>query len=371
MDVYPSAATAAWLQLARVPGLRPNRLHALIAEYGSPEAVLAADSRSLAERGVGAAARAALLRPDPVAHARDLAWLSESGNDLVTRNDPDYPAALAACHDPPPLLFLRGCRALLAAPCIAVVGSRNPTGAGRTVARQLAGALAEAGLAVVSGLAVGIDGVAHSAALEVGGMTVAVTGNGLDRVYPAVHRDLARRVGEHGLLISEFSPGTPPLARHFPQRNRVISGLSLGVLVIEAALRSGSLITARLAADQGREVFAVPGALSNPLTRGCHRLIRDGATLVECVDDVLAELPGPRRAVPPAPGRLAAAPRPGTRDGDLAVVLRAGPASLDALVEATGRPAGAVAAGLLALELAGHVSSDPGGRYTWLPGSRK
>ena len=208
-------------------------------------------------------------------------WLSQPGNHVVHFQDAAYPALLKQIADPPPLLFVRGDRDYLAQPQLAIVGSRNPTHTGRALAREFAAHLASFGLTITSGLASGIDGAAHQGAIEAGGTTLAVTGTGLDRVYPARHRDLAHRVAENGALVTEFPPGTAPLAANFPRRNRLISGLSLGTLVVEAALRSGSLITARSALEQGREVFAIPGSIHNPLARGCHALIRDGAKLVE------------------------------------------------------------------------------------------
>jgi DNA processing protein len=207
----------------------------------------------------------------------------------LTVTDPRYPPQLADIHDPPPLLYVRGEVQLLSEPQIAIVGSRNPTPGGAEITQEFARHLTGYGLIVTSGLAQGIDGAAHLGALE-NGRTIAVFGTGLDRVYPAAHRTLARQIAENGALVSEFPPGCEPLAQNFPRRNRLISGLSLGVLVTEAALKSGSLITARTALEQGREVFAVPGSIRNPLARGCHALLRDGAKLVESAADILAEL---------------------------------------------------------------------------------
>ena len=270
---------------------------------------------------------------------------------------------------------MRGDPLLLGEPQLAVVGSRNPTPGGREITRELAGALAGFGLVITSGLAVGVDAVAHEAALEQG-RTVAVLGTGPDRVYPAVHRDLARRIAENGALVTELAPGEGPQACHFPRRNRIIAGLSLGTLVTEAALKSGSLITARQAAEQGREVFAVPGSIRNPLARGCHALIRDGARLVEAAAEVLAELaPRLRGALGPVPTSVPGDPSPvdaGNSGGadrldpdyrSLLDALGYEPVSQDELIRRTGLPAQSVSSMLLVLELEGHVLSSPGGRY--------
>ncbi|HEY5719485.1 MAG TPA: DNA-processing protein DprA, partial [Gammaproteobacteria bacterium] len=363
MDVALPPHARAWLTLARVPRLGPRSLRGLLGRFPDPRALLAATPAELHRRGLPAALHDHLRSVDRAAVDADLAWLEHPGRGLLTLACADYPATLQACPDAPPLLFLAGRRELLARPCLAIVGSRNPTAGGAALARQFARDLAAAGLAIVSGLATGIDGAAHAGALAAGGATLAVTGHGLDHVYPACHAQLAARIARDGLLLSEFAPGTRPARGHFPRRNRVISGLSLGVLVVEAAPRSGSLITARLAAEQGREVFAIPGSIHNPLARGCHALLRDGAKLVEEVADVLAELPP--LAAPASPVVAAAAdPRepPAALDRQLLEQLRAGAASIDALVATTALDAATVAARLLALELSGHVSSDPGGR---------
>ena len=286
---------------------------------------------------------------------------------------PDSPSPLRAIADPPPLLRLRGDASALSGPAIAIVGSRQPTPAGRETAYAFARALAGAGLVVVSGLAAGIDAAAHRGAMDAGGRTVAVCGTGLDIVYPENHAGLARRIVGAGALLSEFPPGTRPLPHHFPRRNRLISGLALGVLVVEARHRSGSLITARLAAEQGREVFALPGSIHNPLARGCHRLIRDGARLVETADEVLAGLQtdlfaaiGPGRTQAPAPTAFSGGPL----DTDGKILLNAcgfEPVDVDTLVQRTGFPAGSVASMLVMLELRGEVEPCAGGLYCRLP----
>jgi DNA processing protein len=287
----------------------------------------------------------------------------------LTPADPLYPAQLAAVPGCPSLLYVSGDPAVLALPQVAIVGSRAATAAGRETAFEFAAALAGAGLAITSGLAIGIDAAAHRGALAAGGMTIAVCGTGLDRVYPAEHATLAASIGARGALVSEFPAGMPPLALNFPQRNRLMSGLSRGVLVIEAAARSGSLITARLAGEQGRDVMAVPGSIHNALARGCHRLIKDGAALVESVDDVLAVL-GLTALAPP--GKSGAKPAQSTEnpadrlDSGSEMLLNAlgfGPADLDRLIERTGLAAHAVVSTLQMLELAGRVESLAGGRY--------
>ena len=309
---------------------------------------------------------------------RDLESLHALGAQVIGAHDPEMPPRLRAIPDAPAVLFLRGDPRLLAAPQIAVVGSRRATPAGARVARRLAGALAARGIVITSGLAQGIDAAAHRGALDAGGRTVAVLGSSLDRVYPAGHRSLAERIAGQGALVSEFPFGSAPMPWNFPWRNRIISGLSLGVLVVEAAERSGSLVTARLAADQGREVFAVPGSVLNPLAAGCHRLLRDGAKLVERVEDVLEELPagalpalasdapdtrssGPTGSVP---GRDEdAAPAPGTAEAALLDQLDYEPVAVETLARRSGLTPEQVYRILLALELGGSVRMDAAGRY--------
>jgi DNA processing protein len=253
---------------------------------------------------------------------------------------------------------------VLQQPQLAIVGSRKPTAGGRDNARDFARAVCKLGLTVTSGLALGIDANAHSGALDMACPTVAVLGNGMDRIYPARHRNLADNIRQHGALLSEFPPGTPPLAAHFPQRNRIISGLSLGVLVIEAALRSGSLITARLGAEQGREVFAIPGSIHNPLARGCHYLLRDGAHLVECPGDITAEL-GALAAVQPGPAPVIAAETPPPVDALHTLLEHMGfdPVDIDTLIERSGLTAEQVSSMLLLLELQGKLAALGGGHF--------
>jgi DNA processing protein len=300
-------------------------------------------------------------------------WLAQPRCRCIAAGQPGYPPQLTSIPDPPAVLFVRGDPALLALPQLAIVGSRGPTPPGRETAFRFARRLAGAGLAIVSGLATGIDAAAHRGALAAGGVTIAVCGTGLDRCYPPGHAALADEIAARGALVSEFPPGTPPLPGHFPRRNRLISGLSLGVLVVEARYRSGSLITARLAAEQGREVFALPGSIHNPLARGCHRLIRDGARLVEDPAEVLDGLQGnlfqalpPGSLQPPAAAGISA----GRLDSDGKILLNAcgfEPVDIDILVERTGFSAATVASLLLLLELRGEVESFAGGLYCRLP----
>lgn len=297
------------------------------------------------------------------------------GWTLLRAGGPRYPVQLAAVRGCPDALFVRGDPAVLARPQLSIVGSRAASPAGRETAFEFAAALAARGLAITSGLAAGIDAAAHRGALAAGGVTIAVCGTGLDRVYPAEHADLAAEIARRGALVSEFPPGTPPLAENFPQRNRLMSGLSLGVLVIEAAARSGSLITARHAAEQGRDVLAVPGSIHNALARGCHRLIKDGAALVETPDDVIEALefrgflPGNTASCGAANAEI-----PGARlDSDTEILLNAlgfEPADLDQLVERTGFAPQAVVSRLQLLELEGRVESLAGGRFSRTPPRR-
>ncbi|MGE5153433.1 MAG: DNA-processing protein DprA [Bdellovibrio bacteriovorus] len=364
---------ADWLALAAAPGLGPRTIGRLIAHFGDPGAARRAPAQALRELGLKPDAISALSSPDQAGIDRAMAWAEQPQASILTRSDPRYPPLLGEIPDAPPVLFVRGDPLLLAEPQIAIVGSRNPTPQGEQVTRELASRLAGWGLVVTSGLAAGVDGAAHQGALEAG-RTIAVLGTGPDQVYPGSHRDLARRIAATGALVSEYPPGEGPRARNFPRRNRLISGLSLGTLVTEAALQSGSLITARHALEQGREVFAVPGSVRNPLARGCHALIREGARLVEDAEQVLAELAPLLRglvAAPPAAGPEATAtlptPEAGSRlDADYQRLLAAmgfDAIALDELVHTTGLPVQDLSSMLLVLELEGHVSSAPGGRY--------
>jgi len=339
----------------------------LIKRFGEPTRILAARRSDLAAAGLKPAVVDALLNPREAAVDAAVDWAKQQGAHILTRDDPRYPPLLAQSSGAPVLLYLRGDPGALSDPMLAIVGSRNPTPAGRETTRAFASHLAACGLTIVSGLAIGVDGAAHEGALEQG-RTVAVLGTGPDRVYPAAHRALARRIVGNGALVTEYPPGSNAVGRNFPRRNRIISGLSMGTLVTEAALKSGSRITARYAIEQGREVFAIPGSIHNPLARGCHALIRDGAKLVETATDILEEL-APMLGAFTAETNLRDVsgadhgPRPDAEYRRLLDALGHDPLSPDELICRTGLPAESIASMLLLLELEGYVSSYPGGRY--------
>jgi DNA processing protein len=364
---------AAWLRLLLTPGLGPRTARELLAAFGLPQQVFSAGSAALGR--YLSADLANLIRQAPsapieatIANAEQ--WLAGGlDRSLVTLADPDYPRALLECSDPPAVLFAWGQRGLLASTALAIVGSRSCTQQGRETALAFAKALAHAGLTIVSGLAIGIDAAAHRGALQASeegavASTIAVLGSGIDVVYPAGQRALTESIRSRGLLLSEFAPGAPALAHNFPRRNRIIAGLARGVLVVEAALRSGSLITARLAAELGREVFAIPGSIHSPTARGCHRLIKDGAKLVESAQDVLDELHLPRTtAQADAAGDTNRLARLSEAQRLLLAALGHDPVDLDTLALRCEDTAGSVSAILLELELAQYVERLPGNRY--------
>ena len=369
---------AYWLALLHAPGVGPVTFLALLDHYPTPRALFDAEPGQWVASRISAATVEYLRNPDWASVEKDLAWLAQPDNHIITLHDPAYPARLKQIADAPPLLFVHGQPGALAQPQLAIVGSRNPSAGGKEIARDFARHLASAGLTITSGLALGIDAASHQGALDAHGdargATVAVTGTGLDRVYPARHRDLAHRIAERGALVSEFPPGTPPLPENFPRRNRIISGLSVGVLVVEAALQSGSLITARLAGDQGREVFAIPGSIHNPLARGCHALIRQGAKLVENVHDILEELRAFDLDMPGGSDPQETDFSPGTGcdfdDNQLKLLgfMDFSPASVDVLVERSGLTPEQVSSMLLVLELHNRVESVAGGLYIRVSG---
>lgn len=332
---------------------------ALLRAFGGPANVLAASRGQLSAVVPDAVVTKVLAPPAQETFARTAAWLAVAGHDVVAWDDADYPRALLELGYAPPVLFFVGRRELLNRPALAIVGSRNATAQGLDNARNFARALADAGLTIVSGLALGVDAAAHEGALLGAGSTLAVVGTGLDRVYPARHRELAHRIANEGGLLSEFPPGTPPRENNFPRRNRLISGLAKGVLVVEAAQKSGSLITARYAGEQGREVFAIPGSIHSPLAKGCHKLIREGAKLVETAQDILEELGMASKAT----GNLQSVPGAPISSSALLAALADDPVDIDSLVARTGLQAHAVTAELTELELAGIVASLPGGRW--------
>lgn len=361
---------ADWLVLWRTPGIGPAAFAALRECFGAPGRALGATQSQLKDLGLTAGAIESLRTPNREGVERDLAWAAQPGQHILTIEDPLYPPQLREIAQPPPLLFVKGNPRHLADPQIAIVGSRHPTPGGRENACVFAEALARAGLGVTSGLALGIDAAAHEGALKAGGLTIAVAATGLDCTYPARNRALAERIAETGALVSEFPTGVGVRAEFFPRRNRIISGLSLGALVVEAARRSGSLITARFAIEQGREVFAVPGSIHNPMAKGCHRLIRQGAKLAEAAGDVLEEL-APLIAVETVP--TSSEDNAGTEgpalDADHKRVLEClgfDPIPIDTLIERSGLTAEAVSSMLLILELQGHVAGGPGGLYSRL-----
>ena len=357
-----------WLRLILAPGLGPASIHKLLAQLGDPAQILAADKTSLSRCGLNTEQVSALRQVDDARLDAAEAWLQAStDHHLLCIDDPDYPELLKITSQPPVALFVRGNIRLLSEWQLAIVGSRNPTTPGRETAHTFARHLAESGLLVTSGMALGIDAAAHEGALAAGKPTIAVMGNGLDRVYPAKHHKLAHRIAEQGALVSEYAPDMKPLAQNFPRRNRIISGLSLGTLVIEAALKSGSLITAYKALEQSREVFAIPGSIHNPLARGCHQLIRQGAKLVETSQDILEELGSLAGAASSLRfGEAADSTADTPAEASHRQVLQAmayEPVSIDTLVERTGLPASAISSILLILELQGQVSIQSGGRY--------
>jgi DNA processing protein len=349
-----------WLRLISVPGVGAETGRRLLVAFGLPEAVFAASVSSLAAV-VGAALAERLVRHDGAEEIEaGLSWAAQAGNRIVTLADAEYPQALLAHEDPPLLLYAKGRVDLLNRPALSVVGSRNATRQGEANAEAFAEALSAAGVAVVSGLALGIDAAAHRGALKGPASTIAVIGTGPDRIYPARNQDLARTIAEQGLIVSEFPVGMPPLAANFPRRNRIIAGLGLGCLVVEAAERSGSLITARLAAEAGRDVFAIPGSIHSPLSRGCHALIRQGAKLVESAQDILEELRWTSVSVLPTTKH-----DEGDGFGEIPLLHALGhdPCGVDGLIERTGLTADSVLAMLMALELDGRVAQLPGGLY--------
>ncbi|RKR28911.1 DNA protecting protein DprA [Acidovorax sp. 93] len=382
----------AWLRLTLSPGVGNGAARRLLARFGLPQDIFRQPESALQHCVTLAQAKALCTVPSGWEALLETTWHWLEGADpqgparaVITLGDARYPQSLLDTEDPPLLMYLMGAARLVAqnpfptGRCLAVVGSRNPTAQGADNARLFSRALRGAGFTIVSGLALGVDAAAHEGALDVSSdpfaeatpATIAVVGTGLDRVYPRKNLDLAHRIAAHGVLVSEYPLGTPPLAANFPKRNRIISGLSQGTLVVEAALASGSLITARMAAEQGREVFAIPGSIHAPQSRGCHALIRQGAKLVESAQDVLEEL-----RMPPAAGKQSASSgaavldEEGSRDIDtretespLLQALGFDPMGVDALVARTGMDAASLQVELLELELDGHVARLPGGLY--------
>jgi DNA processing protein len=350
-----SGDLAAWIELSLVPGLGSSRFRSLLSAFGLPARVLGATRSQLCRVVPEALAASILDRNRGPEIDKAVRWAEEPGRAVLTLADAAYPKPFLEIPDPPPLIYVAGNAELLSSPALAVVGSRNATPQGLKNAHAFAHAFSDAGLAIVSGLAIGVDSAAHRGGLEGRASTIAVLGTGIDVTYPRRNGPLAEEIRSRGALVSEFPLGTEPHAGNFPRRNRLISGLARGCLVVEAALESGSLITARLAADQGREVFAIPGSIHSPLSKGCHALIKQGAKLVESAQDVLEELGVSARA----PAR---APETGA-DHELLEKMGFDPCDIDELVGRSGLPVEVVSATLLSLELDGKIAGLPGGLY--------
>ena len=361
--VSQAPVLAAWLRLVLTPGVGPVTANALLDRFKTPKSIFSASHAALRKHASDAQARALLAPVDGALQAAidaALAWQSEPGNHLLRRGDATYPALLRTLRDAPPLLYAKGRTDLLPGAALAIVGSRNATVQGRATASAFAEALSGAGISIVSGLALGIDAAAHEGGLRGPGSTIAVVGTGADRIYPRRNRDLAHRIASDGCVLSEYPLGTPPLAENFPKRNRLISGMSCGVLVVEAAAKSGSLITAEVANDQGRDVFAIPGSIHSLLSAGCHKLIQSGARLIASPGELLV-------ALSRAPLVRAALPAPAPAESDelarLLETLGQGPLHGDTLAELTTMHPGNLSAQLVALELAGKVERLPGGLF--------
>ncbi len=373
-----ASARAYELALLRAPRVGPVRFSQLIRLFGSAQAVFTAGREAWTAHNVPSSIMDYLACPDWAGVEQDLCWLEQPDHHFIALDDAGYPPLLKQITYPPSALFVQGDVKCLRRYQLAIVGTRRPTASGRQIAFDFAAALAHTGLVITSGLALGVDAEAHRGALQAGGQTVAVLGSGIDRLYPPQHQPLAQQIAGQGALVSEFSPGTPPMADHFPRRNRLISGLSLGVLVVEAGTKSGALITARYATETGREVFALPGSIHNPMARGCHQLIRQGAKLVEQAEDILEELGSLSLAMAtlhyPAAHSPASAATPHTLptpelDALSQRVLAAmctTPISVDALVEASGLTVEMVSSMLTLMELQGIVAATPGGLYSRL-----
>ena len=349
------AELASWLALNQIPGLGNEGLRRLLQAFGTPTQVFATPAHNLQQVVQPVIAATITQGWNEETLAPIASWLADPHNHIVTLADPDYPQALLNISDPPLLLYVKGRLELLNHPALAVVGSRNATPQGLSNAEAFAQAASAAGLCIVSGMAHGIDAAAHRGGLREYGSSIGIVGTGLDKVYPAANRQLAHRLAQEGALVSEFSLGTPPLAANFPRRNRIISGLSLGCLVVEASLQSGSLITARMALEQGRDVFAIPGSIHAPQTKGCHHLIKQGAKLVECAQDILEEL-----------GRFSASTTLQSsvlEEHPLLMHLGFDPVDMDSLSQRSGLTIGALSAILLQLELDGNIATLPGGLY--------
>ncbi len=354
-----------WLALTQTPGIGPRSLQKLLHYYPTPEAILQEKPQALRALGLQETTVSALGNPQWTKVENSLQWLaSHTEHHILTLDNPDYPPLLRQISSPPPLLFVHGNVDSLTRPQVAIVGSRNPTPHGSRLAYDFARELARLGLSITSGLAIGIDGAAHEGALAAEGITIGVAATGPDRIYPARHKKIAEKIVTQGAIVSEFPPGTPVKPQNFPRRNRIIAGLTLGTLVVEAAMKSGSLITAKYALEQNRAVFAIPGSIHNPLARGCNGLIREGAILVETVEDVLQELNLISLTPENHPLEASQTTIELTDDyRDLLNKIDYAPTSVDRLVEITGMRAENVASMLLVLELQGYIVATAGGCY--------
>ncbi len=348
-----------WISLGSIYGLGSQAYCQLLQKFGSPANIYAVSQQQLREVVSEKIASEINKGIDEAALNDTGLWLAQPGNHLITLADSEYPQALLEIADPPPFLYAKGKLTLLNQPSIAIVGSRNASVQGEKNAEAFARDLSLQGLCIVSGMALGIDGAAHRGAMKAKGSTIAVVGTGLDIVYPAKHRDLAHEIAQHGLIISEFGLGTPSKPQNFPKRNRIISGLSLGCLVIEANLQSGSQITARLAAEQGREVFAIPGSIHSPMSKGCHQLIKQGAKLVDCIQDITDEL----KITPVSIAQQTTAPNELDTEHPILKVMELDPITLENLVNLTHLTVSEVSSMLMLLELEGSIASLPGGKY--------
>jgi len=358
------AEKSLWVSLGSISGVGPQTFCQLLKAFGSPYNIYAASLSQLKEVVSATIANAISNGASQEPAAELTQWLAGTNNHLVTLADHEYPRALLEISDPPPYLYAKGNLALLNQPSIAIVGSRNASVQGEKNAEAFAYDLCQHGLCIVSGLALGIDGAAHRGALKANGATIAVVGTGLDIVYPAKHRELAHQIAEHGLILSEFALGTPSKPQNFPKRNRIISGLSLGCLVVEANIQSGSQITARMAAEQGREIFAIPGSIHSPMSKGCHQLIKQGAKLVDCIQDITEELKLQPRGNTLIP--TASSPQDSgnaSLEQLLLDTMGFDPAPLERLVTLTGLTVAEVSSMLMLLELDGKVASLTGGQY--------
>ena len=353
-----------WLALARAPETASARFRDLLAHFGDLEALFSSHVKELKALKLPEELVSYIQKPNWHGVDNDLAWGQQSHHHIITWADERYPLLLKEIKAPPPLLFVAGDPHLLMQPQIALVGSRNPTVTGRETAHRFAGTLSKAGLTITSGMARGIDGASHEGALDAGGKTIAVMGTGPDIIYPRHHRQLAEQIQVHGAMVSEFSTGLGAHAKNFPRRNRIVSGMSLGTLVVEATLRSGSLITARLANEQGREVFAIPGSIYNGLSKGCHYLLRDGAKLVETANDIIEELGALAALTATLQANENNESNAKKLDADTRILLECvgfEPTTLDLVVKRSGLQTSEVSSKLLILELAGHINRLPGG----------